>query len=143
VSTESQRQSRGWCSLRLRFDERELVLLRGAERLRGFALAQQPRPEELRTALNLAKAGHKLSSATPSASIVLDETEVGLLLDALRFALPEVQWATRAPEHEASPRRDAVFTAFPELTDRGGWRSFGLTRELEAVATRLKAALNS
>jgi hypothetical protein len=146
VSTEQGRerqQAHGWCSLRLRFDDRELKLLKGAEQLRGFALAQQPRPEVLRTALNLAKAGHKLSSAAPSASVVLDETEVGLLLDALRFALPEVQWATRAPENERLPRRDAVFSAFPELIDRGGWRSFGLTRELEALASRLQGALNS
>jgi hypothetical protein len=146
VSPEPPRerqQAHGWCSLRLRFEERELELLRGAEQLRGFALAQKPRPDVLRTALNLAKVGHKLSSAAPSASIVLEEGEVGLLLEALRFALPEVQWATRTPENERSPRRDAVLTAFPELNDRGGWRSFGLIRELETVAARLQTALNS
>ena len=33
--------------------------------------------------------------------------------------------------------------AFPELVDRGVWRSFGLTRELETLATRLQTALNA
>jgi hypothetical protein len=129
--------------LRLRFEERELTLLKGAEHLRGVALAQNARPQVLRTALNLAKAGHKLGLATPGAVLVFDEAEVGLLLEAVRFATEEVRWATRAQEDTDARRRDAVLTAFPELVDRGVWRSFGLSRELETVATRLQTALNS
>jgi len=136
-------QSHGWCSLRLRFEARELTLLKGAEQLRGVALAHTARPQVLRTALNLAKAGHKLGVAAPGSSIVLEESEVGLLLEALRFATEEVRWATRAQEDLDARRRDAVLTAFPELVDRGVWRSFGLSRELETVAARLQTALNS
>jgi hypothetical protein len=136
-------QSHGWCSLRLRFEERELTLLKGAEQLRGVTLAHTARPQVLRTALNLAKAGHKLGAAAPGASVVFEEAEVGLLLDAVRFATGEVRWATRAQEDQDARRREAVLTAFPELVDRGVWRSFGLSRELETVAARLQTALNA
>lgn len=142
MTTKSE-QSHGWCSLRLRFEERELTLLKGAEQLRGVALAHTARPQVLRTALNLAKAGHKLGVAVPGASVVLEESEVGLLLEALRFAAEEVRWATRVQEDHDTRRREAVLTAFPELVERGIWRSFGLTRELETVAARLQTALNS
>ena len=135
-------QSQGWCSLRLRFDERELTLLRGAEKLRGLALAQTPRPELLRTALNLAKAGRKLGRATAGASVTLDEGEVGLLIEAVRFATTEVAWGIRAGEQADPPRRAAVFAAFPELGERGTWRSFGVTRELESLGQRLHTALS-
>jgi hypothetical protein len=135
--------SHGWCSLRLRFEERELILLKSAEQLRGVALAQNARPQVLRTALNLAKAGHKLGIAAPGSSVVLEEAEVGLLLEALRFATDEVHWATRAHEDQDERRLAAVLAAFPELVERGVWRSFGLTRELETVAARLQSALNS
>jgi hypothetical protein len=97
----------------------------------------------LRTALNLAKAGHKIGVAAPGSSVSLEETEVGLLLEAVRFATDEVRWATRAQEDTDVRRRDAVLAAFPELVDRGVWRSFGLSRELETVAARLQTALNS
>jgi hypothetical protein len=146
VSDERHReleQSHGWCSLRLRFDDRELFLLKGAEQIRGVSLAHTPRPDVLRTALNLAKAGHKLAQATPGASISLGESEVVLLLEAARFATDEVQWAARANDGPDSPRRDAVLNAYPELVDKGVWRSFGLARELEALAVRLQTALAS
>jgi hypothetical protein len=39
-------------------------------------------------------------------------------------------------------RQNAVLTAFPELVEKGVWRSFGLHRELEAIAARLRAALS-
>jgi hypothetical protein len=129
--------------LRLRFEERELTLLKGAEQLRGLALAQTAQPQVLRTALNLAKAGHKLGAAAPGASVVFEESEVGLLLEAVRFATDEVHWATRTQEDQAVRRRDAVLAAFPELVERGVWRSFGLARELETLATRLQTALTS
>jgi hypothetical protein len=129
-----------WCSLRLRFDERELELLRGAERLRGAAMARTPRPDLLRTALNLAKAGQKVGRSTPGASVVLDEGELRLLLEAVRVAAGEIPFAAR-PEDEV--RRGAVLAAFPELVDKGTWRSFGLGRELEALAARLDGALRS
>src|SRR5207245_2073449 len=125
----SHEQSHGWCSLRLRFEERELILLRGAEQLRGVALARTTRPQVLRTALNLAKAGHKLGVASPGSSVILEELEVGLLLEAVRFATDEVRWATRAQEDQDARRREAVLSAFPELVNRGVWRSFGLSRE--------------
>jgi hypothetical protein len=144
--SESQRvreQTYGWCSLRLRFEARELILLRGAERVRGAALASTPRPDVLRTALSLARAGHKLGAAAPGASVVLDETEVRLLLGAAQFATDEVQWAFKTPDDQEPRRHEAVMAAFPELADRGAWRSFGLARELEALAARLQTALGS
>jgi hypothetical protein len=134
----------GWCSLRLRFDERELVLLKGAERLRGTMLAHTARPDVLRRALSLAKAGHKIGVASPGSSISLEEGELALLLEALRFAGQEVQWATHVSngqEGQARARRDAVMSAFPELVEKGVWRTFGLTREIEALAARLQALL--
>jgi hypothetical protein len=134
--------SHGWCSLRLRFDDRELVLLKGAEQLRGTAFAHTPRPDTLRTALSLAKAGHKIGRATPGASVSLEEGELTLLIEAARFAGQEVQWATRMQNGQDTARQNAVLTAFPELVEKGVWRSFGLHRELEAIAARLRAALS-
>ena len=136
-------QAHGWCSLRLRFDQRELALLRAAEQVRGVALAHTPRPADLRTALLLARAGHKLAVAAPGASISLDENEVNLLLAALRFTTDEVQRASRTQNDRDSRQRETVAAAFPELSELGGWRSFGLTRELEALAARLKSALSA
>ena len=136
-------RSHGWCSLRLRFDARELELLRSAEQLRGQALAHTARPEVLRTALTLAKTGHKLGVAGPGSSISLDETEVQLLHEALRFAMQEVQYAAHQQVDQDAARRDAVLSTFPELAQKGLWRSFGLIRELEAVAARLHGALNA
>jgi hypothetical protein len=133
-------ESHGWCSLRLRFEQRELELLRGAERLRGAAMAHAARPAELRTALRLAKAGSKVGRGVPGGTISLDEPELGLLLDAVRFAVSEVQWAGRADADEQ--RRSAIMSAFPELAEKGAWRAFGLSRELDALAARLADALN-
>src|SRR4051794_18980854 len=116
----------GWCSLRLRFDDRELELLRGAERVRGAAMASDSRPANLRTALSLAKAGQKVAHAAPGATVVLEEAELSLLLEALRFAIPQVQSAVRPSSDGA-----AVLAAFPELVDKGAWRAFGLMREIE------------
>lgn len=141
--TAGREQSHGWCTLRLRFEQRELLLLKGAEQLRGAALARTARPQVLRTALKLAKAGHKVGVAAPGSSVILEQSELGLLLEALRFAIDEVHWATRAQDGQDTRRRALVLSAFPELADRGAWRSFGLTRELEALTTRLQTALNS
>jgi hypothetical protein len=146
INNEPHRErepAHGWCSLRLRFDERELALLRAAEQVRGVALAHTPRPDDLRTALSLAKAGHKVAAAVPGASISLEENEVNLLLVALRYATDEVQRASRSENDQHSRQREAVAAAFPELVELGGWRSFGLTRELEALAARLHTALSS
>jgi hypothetical protein len=133
----------GWCSLRLRFDQRELALLRAAEQVRGVALSLTPRPDDLRTALSLARAGHKLAAAAPGASVSLEENEVNLLLAALRHTTDEIQRASRS-QNDLHPRqREAVAAAFPELTELGGWRSFGLSRELEALTARLQTALSS
>jgi hypothetical protein len=130
----------GWCSLRLRFDERELQLLHGAEQLRGAAMARSSGRAELRIALQLAKAGQKVSRSAPGGTLSLEESELGLLLEALQFSAREVQAGTRSEAEVA--RRDAVFAAFPELAD-SSWRSFGLARELEEEAARLAAALAS
>ena len=134
----------GWCSLRLRFDDRELSLLRGAEQVRGASLAHNARPEVLREALSLSRAGHKLAHAAPGAAIVLEETEVRLLLDAVRFATREVHWVSEQAHRQEppGPRQAAVFKGFPELSERGLWRSFGVSRELEALAARLHKALS-
>jgi hypothetical protein len=129
--------------MRLRFDDRELRLLRGAEQVRGAALAHMPRAEQLRSALNLAKVGHKLGHTEAGTSISLEETEVGLLLEALRYATEEVKSTAHDSDSQKTRRRDAVLAAFPELVERGGWRSFGLTRELESLSARLHTALNS
>jgi hypothetical protein len=129
--------------LRIRFDAREIQLLKGAEQLRGASLAQTPRPDVLRTALSLAKASHKLANSTPGASVSLEESELGLLVDALKFASKEVQQASRTQDGQASARRDGVLSAFPELIEKGLWRSFGLVREIDALAQRLEAALAS
>jgi hypothetical protein len=133
----------GWCSLRLRFDQRELVLLRAAEQVRGVALAHTPRPDDLRTGLSLARVGHKLAAAGPGALVSLEENELNLLLAALRYTTDQVQRASRNQIDQDSRQREAVASAFPELVELGGWRSFGLTRELEALAARLKTALSS
>jgi len=159
MSDHPHERSHGWCSLRLRFEARDLVLLRGAEHVRGTALAHAPRPGPtgLRSALTLAKAGHKLGAAAPGQSITLDEQEVALLVEALKFATTEVQWAsrqgaqadpevrvgTRPPSDDAPARRQAVLDAFPELVERGLWRGFGLSRELESLGHRLEKALTS
>jgi hypothetical protein len=122
--------SHGWCSLRLRFDERELGLLRSAEQLRGAELAHTPRPGVLRTALSLAKAGQKLRSATPGISVTLEEGELVLLIEALRHAATEIRNGN-----------EAAISAFPELVQKGTWRAFGLAREIEAITHRLETAL--
>src|SRR5690349_18517267 len=131
----------GWCSLRLRFDEREVVLLRGAEQLRGTAMAHGARSDTLRTALTLAKAGQKVARSGAGGSVTLDEGEVGLFVEALRFASRELQAVLRRDDSVAQERREAVSAAFPELVEKGGWRSFGVARELDALAVRLESAL--
>jgi hypothetical protein len=133
--------------LRLRFDERELSLLRGAEQVRGASLAHNPRPEVLRSALALARTGHKLAHAAPRVTVSLEEPEVRLLIEALRFAIHEVHWVgdqSHADEvAAAADRRATVLRSFPELTERGLWRTFGVCRELDALGSRLQRAVSS
>jgi hypothetical protein len=127
----------------MRFDERELVLLRGAEHLRGADLAQHARPVGLRSALTLAKAGHKLRAASPGASLTFEEAEVRLLAEAAHFAVEEVRWAASQRDTQAiSARAKVVLDAFPELVERGLWRSFSLTRELAEMAVKLERAVS-
>jgi hypothetical protein len=130
--------------LRLRFDGRDLSLLRGAEQVRGAALAHHARPEELRDALTLSRAGSKLAHASPGASVNLEESEVKLLVAAIHFATSEVHWVSdQANQARPSGERQAsVLTSFPELTERGLWRSYGLCRDLENLAARLQHALS-
>jgi hypothetical protein len=142
----TRRADHGWCSLRLRFDDRELGLLRGAEQVRGASLAHNARPDLLRDALSLARAGAKLSRARPTATIILDESEVKLLLDAIRFATSEVhQVSDQAARHAGASdeRQSAVLKAFPELAERGLWRSFAVCRDLDGLAARLQKALSA
>jgi hypothetical protein len=133
-----------WCSLRLRFDERELVLLRGAEHVRGADLATHAKPVGLRSALTLAKAGHKLRAASPGASLTFEETEVRLLVEAAQFAVEEVRWAASHRDVQTlPPRGKVVLEAFPELVERGLWRSFSLTRDLGELAVKLERAISA
>jgi hypothetical protein len=141
--TSDRHATHGWCSLRLRFDAREQALLRGAEQVRGASMAHTTRPEVLRTALLLAKAGHKVAAAAPGASVSLDEGELALLVDAVRYASEEVKLATRVQDGHDRARYEAVMAGFPELVEKGTWRGFGLVRELEALAGRLTTALKS
>jgi hypothetical protein len=127
----------------VRFDERELRLMRAAEQVRGAALARQAKPGELRAALALAKAGQKLRYAAAGPSLVFEEPELRMLLEAVRFAHDEVQWAGSQRDAAGDGRIQAILNAFPELVERGLWRSFGLTRELDELAQRLDAALRS
>ncbi len=131
----------GWCSLRLRFDERELVLLRAAEQVRGAELARHARPDELRSALVLAKAGQKLRLAVAGPSLVFEEGELRMLLTAVRFAHDEVHQAASQHGDSTDGRVQVVLSAFPELVERGLWRSFALTRELDELGQRLDLAL--
>jgi hypothetical protein len=140
------RVDHGWCSLRLRFDERELGLLRGAEQVRGASLAHNARPDLLRDALSLSRAGTKLARARPGSSITLDESEVRLLLDAIRFATSEVHWVSDQAARQGAPtgeRQASVLKGFPELAERGLWRSFAVCRDLDTLAARLQKALSS
>ena len=139
------RADHGWCSLRLRFDERELGLVRGAEQVRGASLAHHARPDLLRDALSLSRAGAKLAHARPGSSVTLDESEVKLLVDAIRFASGEIHWVSDQAARQGSPsgeRQNAVFQAFPELAERGLWRSFAVCRDLDGLAARLQRALS-
>lgn len=126
--------------MRLRFEARELTLLRGAEQVRGAALAHDARPAQLRDALTLAKAGRKLGAAGAGMSVSLEEAELHLLIEAVRYVTDELQWAARPANGQDERRRQVVLSAFPELTEQT-WRTFGLSRELESLGARLHAAL--
>ena len=89
------------------------------------------------------KAGQKLRNASPGASLSFEETELQLLLEAVRFANDEIHWAAAQRDNGAAERKQAVLDAFPELVERGLWRSFGLTRELDDLVQRLDVALRS
>jgi hypothetical protein len=127
----------------MRFEERELVLLRGAEHVRGADLAHNAKPTALRGALTLARAGHKLRAAAPGTSLTFEEGELRLLIEAARFAAEEVHWAaSQRDANNGDARLRTVLEGFPELVERGLWRSFALTRELGDVAGRLQHALS-
>ena len=137
--------SPAWCCLRLRFDEDELKLLRASERLWGAALARRARPDALREAMALARAGHKVGQAGPDTTATLAESDVQLLAQAVRYAAEEVRWlgehADQLADRKAIERQGYLGVAFPELVERGGWRGFGLRRGLESLSERLSSAL--
>lgn len=138
--------SNGWCCLRFRFDDDELALLAAAESLRGTALAKAGRPDSLRDALALAKAGRKVARATAGSMVSLDEAELRLVSAAIDYAAGEVRWlgdAGEASDRASVERRDAVGKTFPHLVQQGAWRGFGLRRALEALSERLTAALGA
>jgi hypothetical protein len=131
--------------LRLRFDDRELGLLRGAEQVRGASLAHHARPELLRDALSLSRVGTKLAHARPGASVVLEESEVKLLVEAVRFATSEIHWVSDQANRGQAPgeRHVTVLKGFPELAERGLWRSYAVCRDLDGLAARLRTALSA
>lgn len=138
----------GWCSMRFRFDEDELSLVRAAEQLRGAALAREGRPASLREALTLARLGARVRKLSPGEQVVLSEADSQLLLSAVRFAADEVRWLGEVLESTTEPgsirdrqaaegRRQALRAVFPDLVQRGSWRGYGLRRALEGLASRL------
>jgi hypothetical protein len=131
--------SRGWCSLRLRFRADELALLRSAEQLHGFVLADRARPDTLRDALALARVGKKLAAAAPDDLVALSEHETALLLDATASAIREIQ---RASAEGPGPRSEKVARAFPELGEHM-WRAYAIGRELDELQERVRAAVTS
>lgn len=143
-SAEDNGARHGWCSMRFRFEEEEIGILRAAERLRGSYLSRSTRPDALRGAITLARAGQKLVGVGPDTLVTLAETEAQLLAETARFAAAEVRWlaeqADRPLDRQSAARRDAVGEAFPDLLERGAWRAFGLSRALDAVAARLEGA---
>ena len=55
-----------------------------------------------------------------------------------------MHWVSgQAGDAAATDRQSAVLKNFPELSERGLWRAFGLCRDLETVATRLQKARSS
>ncbi len=140
----ARRETRGWCSLRLRFDDGELRLLRAAEQVQGAHLARQARADALRTAIALAKAGHKIGSARAGTPVALAESELKLLLEAVDFAVAEVRWASdqgeQAADRASRERRGDLERAFPELVG-SAWRGFALGRSLDGLAGKLNQAL--
>jgi hypothetical protein len=127
----------------MRFTERELTLLRGAEHVRGQALAQHAGRVDLRAALTLSRAGHKLRGASAGPALVFEEPELRAVVEAVRFARDEVQYAAGSQVGAADARARIVLEAFPELVERGLWRGYGLSRELDELAQRLDLALRS
>jgi hypothetical protein len=93
--------------------------------------------------LSIARVGHKLRRASPGSTVSLDEGELTLLLEAARWAVEEVHFASTPTAEADAARRDAALEAFPELVEKGLWRSFALTRDLQSVAERLQTALTA
>ena len=129
--------------MRFRFDDAEMGLLRAAERVHGAALARAGRPDTLRAALALAKAGRKVAAAAAGEAVVLTGGETALLTEALARAATDVQWVGEQGEGAPSilaeaDRRAAVLEAFPARAQHGTWRAFGLRRDLEALLARLR-----
>jgi hypothetical protein len=131
--------SRGWCSLRLRFGANELALLRSAEQLYGFMLADRARSDTLRDALALARLGKKLAAARPDDLLSLSEHETGLLLDSVTSSIREI-W--QASAEGAGARTQRVGRVFPELGQHM-WRAYAITHELDDLHGRMAAAVHS
>jgi len=146
VAARGQKQNKNtppaWCSLRLRFEDPQLGLLRSAEQLYGALLARGVKRDTLRDALALAKLGKRLAAATAGEMLVLSESEVKLLVVALRASLAEIHAVSAlGAGGDASERAARLREAFPELSDRM-WRAFGVSRELEALTRQIEAAVS-
>jgi hypothetical protein len=132
-----------WCSLRLRFTEEELVLLRSSEQLGGFVLADRARPDTLRDALALARVGKRLASAQPDELLSLSERDTRLLENAIAASIAEIQWfGADALDATALSRAARTRRAFPGLAEQP-WRAFAVGRALRALQQRIGAALDS
>jgi hypothetical protein len=132
--------------LRLRFDEDELALLQASERLWGSALAREARPQSLRSALALAKAARKLIGAKAGSMVSLEEPELQLVTDSVRYAAEELRWQAEegaaAQDRGSAGRREAIAATFPDLAELGSWRGVGLKRAMDTLANRLDGSLN-
>lgn len=130
-----------WCSLRLRFTEQELALLRSSEQLDGFMLADRARPDTLRDALALARVGKRLAAAQPGELLSLSERDTRLLEDAIAASIAEIQWfGADGVDSTAPERADRTRRAFPELAEQP-WRAFAVGRALRDLQQRISAAL--
>ena len=130
-----------WCSLRLRFTEQELALLRSSEQLDGFMLADRARPDSLRDALALARVGKRLAAAQAGELLSLSERDTRLLADAIAASIAEIQWfGTDGMDSTPPERVDRTRRAFPELAEQP-WRAFAVGRALRDLQQRISTAL--
>lgn len=121
-----------WCSLSFRFDANELRYLRGAEQVWGAYLAARLQPEDLPTAIALAKAGRKVAQSGPGLMLQMPENELRALLSAVRYSADYWDGAPESDGPAAEVQRFFTGSAGESGTTRPG---------LCALAERLSGAL--